>query len=522
MSTMYLSVISKHSLGYLEVGMFLVCGPINTVDGITGRYITFGQFRDQIRRFGSYLMQNGFRKGDCLAIYSTNVLEYAAVYIGTLYAGGVVTTSNPLYTVRELKHQFDITEAKYVVTNPEFVDNVEEICKLVPIKERFIIGELDGFTSIRNILEDDRLTIRLPARTMAEDVAAVPFSSGTTGLAKGVCLTHRNIVTACQAAVSPEQFLLKDPEIFLCVLPLYHIFGMIVCMLAPIYFGVTVIMLPRFDPQVFLKCVEKYKVTYAPLVPPLVAFFAKHPMVDKYDISSMWRSSCGAAPLSKELQQAAEKRLKIKILQGYGMTETTGSGHLNPYNSIRHGSVGHLIPFMKCKVIDVLTGETLGPYKEGEILLKGAMIMKGYLKNEKATQNTIDKDGWLHTGDIGYYDSDEFFYVVDRVKELIKYKAFQVAPAELEALLMTHDNVMDAAVIGVPDEDCGELPKGIVVVKPGASAKDILEFVNKKVSPQKKLRGGIEFVKEIPKSASGKILRRVLKEREAKRIKSKY
>jgi len=247
---------------------------------------------------------------------------------------------------------------------------------------------------------------------------------------------------------------------------------------------------------------------------------AKHPLVSKYDLSSVIEILCGAAPLGSDLENALRERLKhINVKQAYGMTELSPVSHMVHGKSTPAGSVGFLVPAMDAKIVDIVTGETLPADKEGEICVRGPNVMKGYLNKPEATSQMIDDDGFLHTGDVGYVDDKNYYYIVDRVKELIKYKAYQVPPAELEGLLLSHPKIADAAVIGIPDEEAGELPKAFIVLKPEQqlSANEIIEFIEKKVAPYKRLRGGAEFINAIPKSPSGKILRRLLRQQEKER-----
>jgi len=287
-------------------------------------------------------------------------------------------------------------------------------------------------------------------------------------------------------------------------------------LLRAVHLQKPVVVFAKFDLQVFLEAIQKYKITSANIVPPVVVLFAKHPLVDKYDLSSLRMLSSGAAPLSKELQLEVLKRTGKAIRQGYGMTETPTATISSPYYPgviARLGSSGLLLPNLEAKVIEPETGKELGVGEEGELCFRGPNMMRGYYKRE--SENIIDKDGFLHTGDVGYVDRDGFWFVVDRVKELIKFKGFQVAPAELEAILLRHPKVADAAVIGKPDLNAGELPYAFVVLKADqkSDASEIFEHVAGHVAHYKQLRGGISFVDVIPKSISGKILRRVLRDR---------
>jgi acyl-CoA synthetase (AMP-forming)/AMP-acid ligase II len=309
-----------------------------------------------------------------------------------------------------------------------------------------------------------------------------------------------------------------------CVLPLFHIYGMTVLMNAGISVGATLVMLPRFDLQQFLQVVQDYRVTFVPVVPPIMLAFAKHPAIDGYDLSSVRTLFSGAAPLGAEVSRACVDRLGVQVRQGYGLTETSPGTHTSPSDprKVKLGAIGRCIASTECRVVDLESGRDCGPGEAGELWIRGPQVMKGYLNNDEATAETIVEDGWLRTGDIGYADADGQFFIVDRAKELIKYKGCQVAPAELEALLLSHPAVADAAVIPSPDEEAGEIPKAFVVPRGEARTEEIMAYVAGHVAPFKKIRA-MEFVDQIPKSPSGKILRRVLVERErAKRAEGRH
>ena len=330
-------------------------------------------------------------------------------------------------------------------------------------------------------------------------------------------LTHYNLVAnMCQ--MDGLDYFHRD-DTLLCVLPLFHIYGLVVVLNMGLHLGATIVTMPRFDLEQFLGLIQKYRVTLSHIVPPIVLKLAKDPSVEKFDLSSLKMIFSGAAPLGPELSRECLQRIGCGIRQGYGMTETSPVTHSSPADpaKMKLGSIGPPAPNTECKLVDPATGAELGPNHEGEVCVRGPQNMKGYLNNPEATARTIDKDGWLHTGDIGYADEDGHFYIVDRVKELIKYKGFQVAPAELEAILLTHPAVADAAVIPSKDDEAGEVPKAFVVVKSETSAATIMDFVAARVSPHKKIRA-VEFIDQIPKSLSGKILRRVLIEKERNRI----
>ena len=297
------------------------------------------------------------------------------------------------------------------------------------------------------------------------------------------------------------------------MLPFFHIYGMQVIMNLGLRAGATIVTMPRFDLEQYLSLHQEHRLTRAFVAPPIVVALAKHPVVDKYDLSALQWMLSGAAPLSADLAIACGQRLGCEVVQGYGMTELSPVSHATPPGMFKPGSVGVTVPNTEVNIVDPVTGSSLDVDEDGEVWVRGPQVMKGYLNNDAATKTTIDDDGWLHTGDIGHVDADGHLYIVDRLKELIKYKGFQVPPAELEALLLTHPQIADAAVIGVPDDEAGEIPAAYIALKPGqeATAADIQQFVAAKVASYKQIRK-ITFVDAIPKSASGKILRRVLRD----------
>jgi acyl-CoA synthetase (AMP-forming)/AMP-acid ligase II len=386
------------------------------------------------------------------------------------------------------------------------------------IDELFVFGSLPGATSFDELLVDNGRAEQVEINPR-EDLIALPYSSGTTGLPKGVMLTHHNLVANLRQMEGLCYF--YDTDTLICVLPLFHIYGLVVVLNMGLYSGATVVMMPRFDLEQFLKAAQDYEVTLAHLVPPIILALAKHPIVDNYKLPKLHTLFSGAAPLGEELTRACMERLGCSVRQGYGMTETSPVTHSSPAPPlpVKFGSVGVPAPNTECKIMDLETGEQLGPGQKGEVCMRGPQIMTGYLNKPEATAQTIDVEGWLHTGDIGYFDEDGHFFIVDRAKELIKYKGFQVPPAELEAVLLTHPCVADAAVIPYPDDEAGEVPKGIIVLRSQVEPEAIMEFVAERVAPHKRIRQ-IEFVDKIPKSPSGKILRRVLVDMEKAKLAS--
>ena len=489
------------------------------IDGPSGRTLTYGQLAGAIRHAAAGLAQRGFVKGDVFAIYSPNLPEYAVAFHAVASLGGIVTTVNPLYTPHELAHQLRDAKARYLLTVPPFLPNAQAPAQEAGgIEEIFVFGEAEGATPFAALL---RNAGQLPAVTIdpQRDLVVLPYSSGTTGLPKGVMLTHYNLVAnlAQLKGIQSGELEVHDDDILLGVLPFFHIYGMVVIMSYALHLGATVVTMPRFDLEQFLTILQNYRVTYAHLAPPIVLGLAKHPLVDKFNLSLRAILS-GAAPLGPEVEQACSVRLGCAVSQGYGMTETSPVTHFRPIppGETKPGSIGPCIPNTEVQIMDIVLNQALEANAHGELWIRGPQVMQGYLNNPQATAGTLDSDGWLHTGDIGYADEDGYFYIVDRVKELIKYKGFQVAPAELEAILLSHPAIADAAVIGRADEEAGEVPKAFIVLKGPATAEEIQAFVAERVAPHKRIRL-IEFVPQIPKSASGKILRRVLVEQERAR-----
>ncbi len=483
------------------------------IDGLSGRSYTYGELQRATDRVAGGLDARGFRPGEVLAILAPNLPEYAIAFHAAATVGGTATTINPTYTAEEVRFQLEDSRAKLLLTIPMFLETAREASVGTSVEEIFVLGDGEGATSFSELLAAEPFSGEVEIDP-DNDVVVLPYSSGTTGLPKGVMLTHSNLVS--NLAQSQHFTGLDEDEVIVAVLPFFHIYGMQVLMNGVLYNGATTVTMPRFDLAEFLKIVQDYKVTRLYLVPPIILALAKHPMVDEYDLSSVKQIFSGAAPLGGEIEAEAAERVGTEVVQGYGLTETSPVTHATQPGKARSGSIGFVISNTEVRVVDPETGSDLGVGEEGEIWIKGPQVMLGYLNNLEATRETIDDDGWLHTGDIGRVDGDGYWYITDRLKELIKYKGFQVAPAELEALLLTHPAIADSAVIPIQDVEAGEIPKAYVVLKPGqeATAEEIMEYVAGKVATYKQLRL-LEFIDEIPKSLSGKILRRVLREREA-------
>ena len=488
------------------------------IDGPTNRTLTYGQLTTAVKRTATGLAARGFSKGDVFAIYSPNIPEYAIAFFGVASAGGVNTTINPTYTAKELRHQLLDSGATYLVTIPQFLEAAREAITDTGVKEIFVFGEAEGATPFADLMiagEPPQIEI-----DPKEDLVALPYSSGTTGLSKGVMLTHYNIVANLSQILGVEAT--AKTEVLMGILPFYHIYGMTAIMCNTLRAGATVVTMPRFELEQFLDLIQKHKITTAYLVPPLVLALAKHPVVDRYDLSTLDDIMSGAAPLPESVATTCATRNNVIVRQAYGLTETSPATHINPKaREIKVASVGTALPNTEYRIVDLSSHEDAAQGDLGEVWIRGPQVMKGYLNNPSATEDMIDNDNWLHSGDIGKADDDGYLYVVDRVKELIKYKGLQVAPAELEGIIQSHPAVADVAVIPSPDEEAGEIPKAFVVVKPDAilTEDEVIAYVAERVSPQKKVRK-VEFIDAIPKVPSGKILRRQLVERERQSIDS--
>ena len=473
------------------------------IDAPTGRTYTHAQTAAAIAAAAGALARQGIGQGDVVALYAPNSPEYVIAFHAVAVLGAVCTTINPIYTVDELAFQLQHSGARALLAGPEALERGREAAGH---------SGVDAVGVIDDLLEGDPGDGPRTTPAGPDDLVALPYSSGTTGLPKGVMLTHRNLVANILQSTAQQPVTADDTLVG--ILPLFHIYGLTVVMNAVLRNGATLVTVPRFDLEGYLGLVQEHRATKAHLVPPIVLALAKSPVVERYDLSSLTLVNSGAAPLSAEVQQAAAERIGCPVVQGYGMTESSPVTHVTPVDPARHrlGSIGPPVPNTECRIVDVANGDELGPGEEGEVCVRGPQVMRGYLDDPAATAATIDADGWLHTGDVGRADDDGYVVLVDRVKELIKCNGYQVAPAELEAVLVAHPAVAEAAVVGRPDEAAGEVPKAFVALSGEATAEEIMAFVAERVAPYKRLRA-CEVIDEIPKSPSGKILRRVLNER---------
>ncbi|HLV44197.1 MAG TPA: AMP-binding protein [Aggregatilineales bacterium] len=480
------------------------------IDGVTGQVITYASFAARVRAAAAGLAACGFRQGDVLALLCANTPGYAVALHAALLLGGVVTPANPLFTPGELLTQLCDSGARWIVASPPSEATALAARAQGAVDEVFVIGGAGGAgTPFEALLEAGG---PLPhVQIDSGSTAVLPYSSGTTGLPKGVRLTHRNLVANLVqlAAVEP----ITPGDVLLGVLPFFHIYGLTFVLNLGLVTGAAVVTMPRFDLAACLDLMRRYQVTRAPLVPPVIRALARHPAARGVELPALRVIISGAAPLAGDIAAECAARLGCVVKQGYGLTETSPVTHINPDDAVRPGSVGPPLPGTECRIVDPATGVVLPPGEAGEVCICGPQVMAGYLGQPEATAAVLDAEGWLRTGDIGRLDAAGYLTIVDRLKEQIKYKGFQVAPAELEALLLRHPAVAAAAVVPAPDEEAGEVPKAFIVAAEPVAAGEIMSFVAERVAPHKRIRR-VEFVEEIPVSASGKILRRVLVERE--------
>ncbi|GAA2170938.1 4-coumarate--CoA ligase family protein [Agrococcus versicolor] len=490
------------------------------VDGTTGDVMTYGELVGRAEAFAGALAAMGIRPGDVVGLHCPNVPAFAVAFHGILRAGATATTLNALYTPHEIEVQLRASGAvAHVTVSPLAPQSIAAAHAVGIADDRIVVLDgLDGHPSLAALLSAGHAA---PDVTIdpATHVAVMPYSSGTTGKPKGVMLSHRNLVAnvaQCEPIIRVER-----GERVLAVLPFFHIYGMTVLLNLALRVRATLVTMPRFDLAEFLRVIQDHRVTFAFIAPPIAVALAKHPLVDEYDLSALRTVFSGAAPLDEQLGHRVADRLDLEMLQGYGMTELSpvshafirGEGATTPL-----GSVGTVVGGTEDRIVDIESGDAIEPPEHdglsasGELWVRGPQVMLGYLDDPEATAHTLRDDGFLRTGDLASYDADGNVHIVDRLKELIKHKGYQVAPAELEALLLTHPDVADAAVIGVRTDDGDEDPKAFVVSAPGADqdAEALMAWVAERVAPYKKVRH-VAYVEAIPKSASGKILRKDLK-----------
>ncbi|CAD6192025.1 unnamed protein product [Caenorhabditis auriculariae] len=531
--TKMLNAIESHIAADPNAVAF-VCAEDNNVR------LTFREYREKAKNCAQFLSDRGFGHKNVLCQVLPNGLEYPVVLLGVLQCGGTMSGASAMFTDYELERQFLDSRCTAVATDEAHLPKVMQAAERCPQIKTILCVRKGNKSLPKGVFAyDEAIRTKFrglpPYKFSPDDVALLPYSSGTTGSPKGVMLSHKNFGTMVEVVQAHQNqyissFLSNNGNKFqwrgqpLCLmLPFYHIYGMGLLM-NTVLEGLQGIVFKKFEPTIFLENIQKFKVQILFLVPPILLFLAKHPVAEKFDLSSLRVVISGAAPAGKDLcQEFTRKYPKARIAQAYGMTECGMASHIADFKqSDDYTSVGIVLNNFEQKVVDVTTGAEVPLGQRGEICVRSPTVMLGYLNRPEATAETIDKDGWLHTGDIGYLGKDLRMNIVDRLKELIKVKGLQVPPAELEDLLLSHPKIGDAAVIGIKDERCGEVPMAFVVRQDESlTIKDVLKFVEGKVSSYKWLAGGVEFLKEIPKAPSGKILRRFLRDEVARREKAR-
>jgi acyl-CoA synthetase (AMP-forming)/AMP-acid ligase II len=474
---------------------------------------TFAELSAAIHSLAGGLAARGVAPGRVVGLMAPNVPEYAVIFHGVAVAGAAVTTINPTYGAEEVRHQLQDAGASMLFVVPMFLEVARAAIEGTDVTEIIVMAPSSdaakGATSMADVFDNP---IEQVPVDVADHTVVLPYSSGTTGMPKGVMLTHRNLVANIEQV--KHAILYKDDEVALAALPFFHIYGMQVLMNGLIANGVTTISMPRFDMVEALEAVQGLKITRFFAVPPIILGLANHPVVDQYDVSSVRQIFSGAAPLGAELAAAAGARLGCEVVQGFGMTELSPVSHCTVEGDFRPGTSGVTASNTESRIVDPVSGEDQGVGDRGELWVRGPQVMKGYLNNAEATAATVDADGWLHTGDVAIIDEFGHMTIVDRLKELIKFKGFQVAPAELEALIITHPKVADVAVIGIPDDEAGEIPKAFVSPVEGETVtlEEIQKLVAAHLVSYKQIKI-LEVIEAIPKSAAGKILRKELRAR---------
>ncbi|MDQ0615579.1 acyl-CoA synthetase (AMP-forming)/AMP-acid ligase II [Microbacterium sp. W4I4] len=491
------------------------------IDGMSGAETTYRQLVGQIGLFAGALAARGVGVGTKVGLLCPNVPAFATVFHGILRAGATATTINSLYTPEEITSQLRDAEATWLVTVSPLLPGAAAAAAELGIADDHVIvlDGAEGHPSLRDLLGEGHAA---PDVTFdpATHLAVLPYSSGTTGRPKGVMLTHRNLIA--NVAQSRPMLTLTAEDRVLAVLPFFHIYGMTVLLNLALRQRAALVTMPKFDLPEFLRIIGEYRTSWLFIAPPIAVALAKHPIVDQYDLSAVQVIFSGAAPLDATLAEAVAARLGCVVTQGYGMTETSPVTHATPVQrpDVDRAAVGPLLPNTEARIVDPDSAVDVevpahGQSAPGELWIRGPQVMVGYLNRPEATAEMLDADGWLRTGDMATVTADGIFRIVDRLKELIKYKGYQVAPAILEAVLLEHPQIADAAVIGANDEDGQEVPKAFVVRQADAdlSADEVMAFVASHVAPHEKVRQ-VEFIDVIPKSSSGKILRKDLRARQ--------
>jgi long-chain acyl-CoA synthetase len=497
-------------------------GKTALIDTSCNRRFTFAEYGSLVESLARGLISAGLAPGEVVAIFLPNSWEFAITYHATTLAGGIPTLLNPSYREREIRYQLDNSGAAFLITDSPLLENVK-LAGLPGLRRVFTTRSFT--TQVQSACCEDFASLLRPMsakfpnaiQNSRETIAALPYSSGTTGLPKGVMLSHYNLVANVYQVLGPNAARLTPDDVMLCFLPLYHIYGLTVALTLSLALGSTLVLMPRFDVQKLCALLIQEGVTMMPMVPPAINALCQAAEAGIFPRNHRLRwIKSGAAPLAPELARRLADLTGIIVNQGYGMTEAspvTHVGYIAPPEMNRPASIGQPLALTDCRILD-LDGNEAAPGEAGELVMRGPQIMLGYWRDPQATAAVL-RDGWYFSGDIVRCDADGFYYVLDRSKEMIKYKGFPVAPAEVESLLLEHPAVRDCGVVAKPDLDAGEIPCAFVVLRESfipsdALAKELCDFVADRLSRHKQPRE-VHFVDVVPRTPSGKILRRELR-----------
>ena len=481
------------------------------------RELTFADIDHESDVLAEIFCKWGVKRGDRISFFMPNGWEYFVGFYAAMKVGAIVSPMNPTYRERELKHQINDAESRILLTSSHLFPLVEGILQELPSIEKIIItrGVTKGgerVFALAELLEKSsgQPSYSAPPINPKEDLSALPYSSGTAGLNKGVMITHFNLVSNTLQSMHAVEA--REEDVFISFLPFHHIYGLTYFVCGAIYLGASQVIMARFDVEECLRLIERYRVTVVFSAQPALLAFLNLPHAGQYDVSSLRLIWVGAAPLAPAISRAIREKFGVPVARHYGLTEASPTTHANPLVRIKEGSVGIAVSDCQDRIVDWETGTTKMPVGEpGELAVRGPNIFQGYWKHPQDTKMAL-RDGWLYTGDIAKMDEEGYVYILDRKKEMIKYRGYQIAPAELEAILMEHPAVRDCAVVGKPDKSSGEIPKAFIVLHEGmrADPAELMAFVAQRVAPYKKIRE-VAFIPEVPKNFTGKILRRVLK-----------